>query len=113
MAATQATPLTISSVFDHIVQRAGDSSDFIDFDGVLQVNITGNESANWVIDLTDLAGRVYAGQDDAADCVVALDSGDFIALASGEMTPHQAFQGGKLKFAGDTRMASALIKLFR
>lgn len=107
------TPKSTSDVFEQFVKRVGDGEDFIDHDGTLQVQLKGKHGDSWVIDLSDVEGKVYAGRIEHPDCTITLADEDFLALASGEMTLRNAFQAGKLQMEGDTRMASALMKLFQ
>ena len=50
--------------------------------------------------------------DKDADCTIAVDKADFIALASGSMDPMMAFMSGKLKIDGDMSVAMGLQRLF-
>ena len=42
---------------------------------------------------------------------LTLESGDFVALATGELSPQLAFMNRKIQIAGDVGMASKLLAI--
>lgn len=57
-------------------------------------------------------GTEVVAEDKDADCTIAVDKSDFLALASGDLDPMMAFMSGKLKIDGDMSVAMGLQSLF-
>ena len=69
--------------------------------------VTGDDPGTWIVDLTEGSGSVNAG-DGEADCSIAVDSADFLAIINGELNGQMAFMSGKLKVQGDMMLAMKL-----
>ena len=75
------------------------------------------QSTNWdtllmfyFVNITGSAGSgSFPGGN--AECTMTLDSEDFVKIFKGELSPTQAFMGGKLKIKGDMMQAMKLEKL--
>ncbi|MCS7162397.1 MAG: SCP2 sterol-binding domain-containing protein [Bacteroidia bacterium] len=48
-----------------------------------------------------------------AACTIAVQPADLLALLKGELSPMQAFMGGRIKVMGDSSVAMQLVSLFR
>jgi putative sterol carrier protein len=71
--------------------------------------LSGEGGCTFVLDLTDSPG-VFEGDHDA-DCVIRVDTKDFIRMAEGEVDSRDLFFGGKLKVVGDMGLALKLKKM--
>lgn len=60
------------------------------------------------IAVADGVARVNQGGIDNPSLTVYMDTGDFVAVANGQLNPMTAFMGGKLKIQGDMMLAMKL-----
>ena len=75
---------------------------------VFQFDLSGEGGGTWAVDLKSGSGSVSQGAADKADCTIAMNSEDFLALMSGQLDGQQAFMSGKLKVSGDMMLATKL-----
>lgn len=74
--------------------------------GIYQFNVTGEDAGHWCVDLT--VPEVREETNDGAQCIIEVDSQDFLDIVSGALPGPQAFMMGKLKIEGDMGMAMKL-----
>jgi putative sterol carrier protein len=85
---------------------ADDRAKMLSVDAVFQFNLTGDEAGTWFIDLK--AGTSGEGEHSDADCVVTMESSDFIDLYNGDAQGAMLFMGGKLQIEGNMGLALQL-----
>ena len=82
-------------------------------DAVVQLKLTGAQSAEWYVTIKDGKCSLAEGAAPAARLTVTADSGDFIKIFTGQMDGVQAFMQGRLKVAGDMGLAMKLLSMFK
>ncbi len=77
-----------------------------------QFNLNGDGGGAWTLNLA--ASSVAEGEDDNADCTVAMDARDFIGMVNQEegYQGQQLFMLGKLMITGDMTLALQLEQVF-
>ncbi|XP_071487807.1 peroxisomal multifunctional enzyme type 2-like [Diadema antillarum] len=84
--------------------------------GVIQYNITkdGKVAGVWTVDLKQ-GGAVYTGEPKSgkANVTVTISDDDFVALASGTLSPQKAFLSGKVKARGNIMMLQKMAQIFQ
>lgn len=76
--------------------------------GIFQLNITTTDKIHsWIIDLKNL--KVSEGTASAPDATITVFDDDLVLLCTKKLTVDDAFASGKLKIAGDTALANALL----
>lgn len=76
---------------------------------VFQFDLSGDEAGTYQVGLSDEGENFIAeGEKEKADCVLQMDSEDFIKMANGELNGTQAFMTGKLKIKGNMGLALKL-----
>lgn len=98
----------VSTIIHKIQDQIVQGSDFLDVDGVLQLNITGDPGGSIVIDLTELEGRIYEGQIEDADCMISIMGEDYLSMQSGAVSVREAFMAGKIKIEGDVSVGAVM-----
>ena len=102
--------MSVSDIFTTKIparlENADDRAKMLEVDAVFQFNLTGDESGTWYIDLK--GGSTGSGEFDGADCVVTMDSADFIDLYNGDAQGAMLFMGGKLQIEGNMGLALKL-----
>ena len=81
---------------------------------VFQFNLSDGEGLGsaWVLDLKQPPGAVREGTDAAADCILTMSEGDFVAMSSGALNPMAALGQRRLKLEGNMMLAMKLQSLF-
>ena len=85
---------------------ADERAKMLSVDAVFQFNLTGDEAGTWFIDLK--AGTSGEGEHASADCVVTMESSDFVDLYNGDAQGAMLFMGGKLQIEGNMGLALQL-----
>ncbi len=89
-------------------QIASGAANLDGFNALYQFNLSGDDGGNWVIELTDETREVRTGEDDNAQCVINMSSGDFMSMIDGSLNPQMAFMTGRLRVKGDMGLALKL-----
>lgn len=82
------------------------------FRHVVQFHVEGAGGGDWVLDGTASPPRVTAGRSTRAACELRCSSAVLGSLASGQLTPRQAFDLAGLRVAGSFTLAMKLGVLF-
>jgi len=79
---------------------------------LIQLDLTGEEGKQWVLDIADGKCQVRAEVTPQPDATVTMDANDFVALYKNELNPFQAFLGGKIKVSGNVGAMMQLLNWF-
>jgi F420-dependent oxidoreductase-like protein len=79
---------------------------------VFQINLSGDQGGNWVLDLKEDSGVVREGVHASPDCTITMGDQDFLLMAVGDLNPMIAFTSGKLRVQGNAMLATRLQILF-
>lgn len=79
---------------------------------VYQVILKGDNGGVWTIDLRAGKTRVTAGLEPDADCVLTMESRDFIDVLQGRKTWISAYLEGKIDITGDMVTVLKIRKMF-
>ncbi len=102
-----------AKLFDKIGERIAQHPEWVErVDAIFQFDIQGEEGGQYVVDLRNAPGRVYAGTEPEAGCTMIAAIDDFVAMLKGELKPEKAFLSGKLKVEGNILLATKLGPLF-
>lgn len=100
--------------FDQIKNRMDTDADtkasLGELGATYQFNINGDGGGSYTLNLSD--GTVSEGEDDDADCTIAMESEDFMGMVNGELQGQQLFMMGKLMITGDMTLALQLEQVF-
>jgi putative sterol carrier protein len=79
---------------------------------LVQLDLTGEDGGQWVIDVAN--GECRVRQEVAAnpDVTVTMTSDDFAALYQNQLNPVQAFMSGKIKVKGNVGLVMQLMNWF-
>ena len=99
--------MEISDIFKEMANRF-DAGQMEGFNAAVQFSLTGEESAEYTVDIQDGAINVEEGTASDPTATVTMTSDDFKALTSGELNPMMAFMQGLVKVDGDL---NAVMKL--
>lgn len=103
-AAEDAKPKTAKSdpIFEYVHQYLQDNPDYLHAEaGVFQYKITGDIKSDWIMDLTELPGKVARGVVDHADATLTIRDEHFLRLARREIDYEIAITQGRMKIDGD------------
>lgn len=78
---------------------------------VVQFHLGGAEEGTHHAVIQDGSLEVRRGAHQKPTMSLTLESGDFVALATGELSPQLAFMNRKIQIAGDVGMASKLLAI--
>ena len=79
----------------------------------VQVNITGNESGVFYVEVKDHKIAVEPYEYNDRNCAITMSMADFNKLLDDKLDPVKAFLTGKLKVDGDTGKALEFSKLLK
>ncbi|MEA3437417.1 MAG: SDR family NAD(P)-dependent oxidoreductase [Thermodesulfobacteriota bacterium] len=82
-------------------------------DVVFQYIITGEGGGDWFCAVKDSECTIKSAMHDKPTCTLKMDSGNFLAMMNGKLTPMQAYSSGKLVIEGDIMKSQLIEKLFR
>ena len=80
---------------------------------VLGLHLMGEGGGDWTLKVEDGTASVEAGVTDYWDCALCVPAEDYLALASGRMSPYEAVAKGILGISGNLGLAATLRSLFR
>jgi len=103
---------SVAGIFDAMPEafQAGAAAGL---DVVFQYRITGEGGGDWYCAVRNQTCQVAAGVHQEPTCTLKMADQDFLAMMGGELTPMQAFTGGKLKIEGDVMKSQLIEKLFK
>jgi len=79
-----------------------------DFDVTAQLNLTGPNGGNWVLELKNKTLKVREGTHPSPTLTLTVADTDFMDLVNGKLKSAQAFFGGKIHLSGDLVLALKL-----
>ncbi len=80
---------------------------------VLGLHLMGEGGGDWTLKIKDGSASVEQGITDYWDCALCVPAQDYLALASGQMSPFQAVAKGILGISGNLGLAATLRSIFR
>ncbi len=80
---------------------------------VLGLHLLGEGGGNWTLKVQDGNANVEEGVTEYWDCALSVPAEDYLALASGQMTPYDAVAKGKIGISGNLGLAAKLRSLFK
>jgi len=80
---------------------------------VLGLHLLGTGGGAWTLKVQDGNASVEEGVTDYWDCALSVPAEDYLALASGQMTPYEAVAQGKIGISGNLGLAARLRSLMR
>ncbi len=80
---------------------------------VVGLHLLGEGGGNWTLKVQDGNAAIEEGVTDYLDCALSVPAEDYLALASGQMSPYEAVAKGKIGISGNLGLASKLRSLFR
>ena len=87
--------------------KAGDAR------ALFQLNMTGDDGGQWVLDVADGQCQVQEGSASRKpDVTLTMAAGDFVALSRNQLDAVQAFLTGKVKVAGNVGLVMQLLNWF-
>jgi putative sterol carrier protein len=80
---------------------------------VLGLHLLGQGGGEWTLKVNDGVASVEEGVTEYLDCALSIPAGDYLALASGQMTPYEAVAKGKIGISGNLGLAARLRSLIK
>jgi putative sterol carrier protein len=80
---------------------------------VLGLHLLGDGGGEWTLKVNDGIASVEEGVTDYLDCALSVPADDYLALASGQMTPYEAVAKGKIGISGNLGLATRLRSLIK
>ena len=80
---------------------------------VLGLHLLGDNGGSWTVKIEDGSASVEEGITDYWDCALTVPAEDYLALATGQMSPYQAVAKGRIGISGDLGLAAKLRSIFR
>lgn len=87
-------------------ERAGDAK------AQIQLDLTGEDSGLWYLDIADGQCLVKKDQAPQPNVTVTMNGKDFVALFNNQLNPVQAFMSGQIKIAGNAGFVLQLLNWF-
>ena len=79
---------------------------------LVQLNLTGQDGGQWVIDVANGVCQVRQEVATKPDVTVTMTGDDFAALYKNQLNPVQAFMGGKIKVTGNVGLVRQVMNWF-
>ncbi|MGD9047174.1 MAG: SCP2 sterol-binding domain-containing protein [Anaerolineae bacterium] len=98
------TVLAMPAAF--LPERAGDAK------AQIQLDLTGEDSGQWYLDIADGKCQAMSGQAPQPNVTVTMSGKDFVALFNNRLNPVQAFMSGQIKIAGNAGFVLQLLNWF-
>lgn len=80
---------------------------------VLGLHLLGSGGGRWTLRIRNGQSAVEEGITDYWDCAISVPAADYLALASGQMSPFDAMAKGRIGISGNLGLAAKLRSLFR
>jgi putative sterol carrier protein len=80
---------------------------------IIQFDLSGDNGGQFYLDIKDGSVEAHDGMADDAKMTLRAALDDYLAVASGQMNPMQAFMSGKIKIQGDMSLAMKLQTMFK
>ncbi len=80
---------------------------------IYQFEITGENAAEYWVDLTQSPGTIGEGKNENAACTITTDSADFVAMMDKTANPMQLYMSQKLKVAGNLALSLKLQEILK
>lgn len=77
-----------------------------------QLDLTGENGAQWIVDVADGQCQVREGVASQPDVTLIMAGDDFVALFNGQLDPIQAFLAGKITIKGNLGLVMQLLASF-
>ncbi len=84
-----------------------------DLDCVVGLHLLGEQGGMWTLRIRHGDARVEEGLTDYWDCAISIPAEDYMALASGTLSPYEAMARGKIGISGNPGLTAKLRFLFR
>jgi putative sterol carrier protein len=79
---------------------------------LIQLDLTGEEGGQWVLDIANGQCQVRAEAASQRDVTVTMDANDFVSLYKNQLNPIQAFMAGRIKVSGNVGLVMQLLNWF-
>ena len=101
---------TVQDVFTtHIPERLKAKPEVVEgINAVYQFTLTGDDAANYIVDLTKKEDWVSQGESADPGVTITMATKDFLDMVTGKLRGEMAFMQGKLKIKGDMSLAMKL-----
>ena len=76
-----------------------------------QFIIDGDGGGAWAVNLAEPSEWIQEGNDDNADCTIAMKESDFLGIVEGKTNPQMAFMMGKIRVTGNLALSLKLPKI--
>jgi putative sterol carrier protein len=80
---------------------------------IIQFDLSGDNGGQFYLDIKDGSVEAHDGMADDAKMTLRAALDDYLAVASGQINPMQAFMSGKIKIQGDMSLAMKLQTMFK